>query len=72
MPKIRWPSRSSSVCRTFGLPGVDQTLGEPLDDLVLPLRRLEQAGPAIGARLLLIERGDEGRVEQIREEDSLW
>ena len=55
-----------------GLPGVDQTLGEPLDDLVLPLRRLEQDGPAIGARLLLIERGDEGRVEQIREEDSLW
>ena len=55
-----------------GLPGVDQTLGEPLDHPVLPLCRLEQDGPTIGTRVLLIERGDEGCVEEIREEDSLW
>ena len=54
-----------------GLPSVDQTLGEPLDHVVLPLRRLEQDGPTIRARVLLIERGDEGLVEEIREEDSL-
>ena len=37
-----------------------------------PLRRLEQDGTAIGTRLLLIERGDEGRGEQIREQNRLW
>ena len=55
-----------------GLPGVNQALGKPLDEVVLPLRRLEQDGPTIGARMLLIERGDEGLVEELREEHSLW
>ena len=54
------------------LPVVDQTLGEPVDQPVLSFRRLQQDGTAIGARLLLIERGDEGLVEEIWEEDSLW
>ena len=31
-----------------GLPAADQTIGEPLDQLVLSLRRLQQDGAAIG------------------------
>ena len=54
-----------------GLPVVDQTLGEPVDQPVLSLCRLQQDGAAIGARMLLIERRDEGLVEEIREENSL-
>ena len=54
-----------------GLPVVDQTLGEPVDQSVLSLCRLQQDGAAIGARMLLIERRDEGLVEEIREENSL-
>ena len=38
---------------------------------VLSLCRLQQDGAAIGARMLLIERRDEGLVEEIREENSL-
>ena len=55
-----------------GLPVVDQTLGEPLDQPILSLRRFQQDGPAIGARMLLIERRDEGLGEEVREQDSLW
>ena len=33
--------------------------------------RLEQAGAAVGAGVLLIERGDEGRVEEVGKENSL-
>ena len=51
---------------------VDQTPGERLDQAVHALGRLEQDGAAIGARLLAVELGDEGLVEQIREQDSLW
>ena len=58
---------------------------EKLSDTAVPLQlktnhrqavdalgRLEQHGAAIRARLLAVERGDEGLVEQIREPDSLW
>ena len=55
-----------------GLPVVDQTLGEPLDHAILTLRGFEQDRTAIGAPVLLIEGGDEGLVEEIWEEDSLW
>ena len=54
------------------LPVVDQTLGESFDHAVLPFRGFEQDRAAIGARVRLIEGGDEGLVEEIREEDSLW
>ena len=55
-----------------GLPIVNQAPGEALDHAVLHLSRLEQDSAAIGARVLLIERGDEGRGEEVREEHSLW
>ena len=67
MPKIRWPIRSANVCRIF--PGgalVGQTPGERLDQAVHALGRLEQDGAAVGTRVFLVERGDEGLVEQIR------
>ena len=54
------------------LPVVDQTLGESLDHAVLPLRGFEQDRSSIGARVRLIEGGNEGLVEEIRKEDSLW
>ena len=45
---------------------VGQTPGERLDQAVHALGRLEQDGAAVGTRVLLVERGDEGLVEQIR------
>ena len=51
---------------------VGQTPGERLDQAVHALGRLEQDGAAVGTRVLLVERGDEGLVEQIREQNSLW
>ena len=73
MPKTRWPIRSASVCRIF--PGARLSArhrGERLDQAVHALGRLEQDGAAVGTRVLLVERGDEGLVEQIREQNSLW
>ena len=46
------PAVPQRVPDLAGLPGVDQTLGEPLDHPVLPLRRLEQDGAAIGTRMV--------------------
>ena len=51
---------------------VGQTPGERLDHAVHTLSRLEQDSAAVGTRVLLIERGDEGRGEQIREQNRLW
>ena len=42
---------------------VGQTLGERLDQAVHALGRLEQDGAAVGTRVFLVERGDEGLVE---------
>jgi hypothetical protein len=53
------------------LPIVDHTPGEAVDQTVPPLGRLEQDGAAIGTRVLLIEGGDEGTIEEIRKENSL-
>ena len=39
---------------------VGQTPGERLDQAVHALGRLEQDGAAVGTRVLLVERGDEG------------
>ena len=55
-----------------GLPVVDQTVGESVDHAVLPFRCAKQDSPTIGTRMRLIERSDEGLVEEIREEHSLW
>ena len=55
-----------------GLPVINQTPGDPIDHVVARLRRLEQDGAAIGARVRLIERGDEGFIKQVRKEHSLW
>ena len=46
-----------------GLPVIDQTLGEVIEQAVPCLSRLEHDGAAIGARVRLIERGDEGCVK---------
>ena len=55
-----------------GLPPVDQTAGKARHQSVQPLRRLAQNRAAIGTRVLAVERRDEGRVEEIWKEDSLW
>ncbi len=54
------------------LPPVHQTPGETRYQPIHALRRLEQDGAAIGTRVLAVERRDEGLVEEIRKEDSLW
>ena len=51
---------------------VGQTPGERLDQAVHALGRLEQDGAAVRTRVLLVERGDEGLVEQIRKQNTLW
>ena len=46
---------------------------DPLADQVrerVPIGRLEQDGAAVGTRVFLVERGDEGLVEQIREQNT--
>ena len=50
---------------------VGETPGKRLDEAVHALGCLEQDGPAVGTRLLAVERRDEGLVEEIREQDSL-
>ena len=50
---------------------VGETTGKPLDEAVHALRRLEKDGAAIRARLLAVESGHEGLVEELREQDSL-
>ncbi len=53
-------------------PPVHQTLGETRHQPIHALRRLEQDSATIGTRVLAVERRDEGLVEEIRKEDSLW
>ena len=54
------------------LPVIDQPPGEPIHQVVTRLDGLKQDGAAIGARVLLTERGDEGFGEEVRQEDGLW
>ena len=54
----------------WGAP-VGETPGKRLDEAIHALGRLEQNGAAIGTGVLAVERGDEGLVEEFREQDSL-
>ena len=54
------------------LPIIDEASGEAIDQPVARVRGLEQDRAAIRARVGLIERRDEGFVEEVWEEDSLW
>ena len=61
--------------RVLGLPRlplVDQAAGKAIDQPVARFRGLEQDRAAIRARVRLIERRDEGFVEEAWEENSLW
>ncbi len=51
---------------------VDEAPGEAIDQPVARFRGLEQDRAAIRARVGLIERRDEGFVEEVWEENSLW
>ena len=51
---------------------VHQTPGEPLDEVVHPLGRLEQHGAAVGARLLPVEGGHDRLAAEVREQNTLW
>jgi len=55
-----------------GLPIIDEASGKAIDQPVARFRGFEQDRAAIGARVWLIERRDEGFVEEVWEEDSLW
>ena len=55
-----------------GLPIIDEAAGEAIDQPVARLRGLDQNRSAIRARVWLIEGRDEGFVEEVWEEDSLW
>ena len=73
MPKIRCPSNSASVCRIF--PGSRRSTRHRAKPATNPYTRsaaIEQDGAAIGTRVPAVERRDEGLVEEIRKEDSLW
>ena len=54
------------------LPIIHEATRETVDQSVAFFRRFEQDRAAIGARLRLIESRDEGFVEEVREENSLW
>ena len=51
---------------------VDQTPGEPLDEAVHPLGRLEEHGAAVGTRLLPVEGGHDRIAAELREQNTLW
>jgi hypothetical protein len=51
---------------------LDQAPGEAIDQAVARFRGLEQDRSAIRARVGLIERRDQGFVEKVWEENSLW
>jgi hypothetical protein len=55
-----------------GLPIIDEASGEAIDQPITRFRGLEQDRAAIRARMRLIERGDEGFVEEVWKENSLW
>ena len=72
MPKIRCPiSSGERVPNLLRRALVGETPGKRLDEAVHPLGRLEEDGATIRARLLAVERGDDGLVEELREQDSL-
>jgi hypothetical protein len=54
------------------LPILDQASGEAIDQAIARFRGLEQHRAAVGARVGLIEGRDEGFVEEVWEENSLW
>ena len=54
------------------LPIIDQTPRKALDQTVLSLGGLQQHGAAIGTGVRLIEGRDEGPVEEVGKENSLW
>ncbi len=51
---------------------VDQAPREPVNQPVARFRGFEQHRAAVGARMGLIERRDEGFVEEVGKENSLW
>ena len=51
---------------------VHQAPREAVNQPVPRVRRFQQHGAAVGTRVGLIERRDEGFVEEVWEEDSLW
>jgi hypothetical protein len=54
------------------LPIIDEASGEAINQPVARFRGFQQDRAAIRARVRLIERRDEGFVEEVWEEDSLW
>ena len=64
-------ARSAHLCRIF--PAARLSSSQPrerLDQAVHTFSRLEQDGAAVGTPVFLVERGDEGLVEQIRETEQ--
>ena len=51
---------------------IDQAPCEAVDQAVPALRSVQQDGAAIGACVRLVECRDEGFVEKVREENTLW
>jgi len=54
------------------LPIIDETAGEAIDQSVARVRGFEQDRAAIRARVRLIKRRDQGLLEEVVEENSLW
>ena len=72
MPKIRCPISSASVCRIFS--GARLSARHRANALTRPYTRsaaLSRTAPPSELACLALERGDEGLVEEIREQDSL-
>ena len=66
---------SKSAQRMPDLPGlaiVDPAAREAVDQPIPLFGRLQQHGAAVGARVRLIEGCDEGSIEEVRKENSLW
>ena len=66
----RWGSDSFTL-GTVSVPPQGDGCGAAAGYPVHPLGRLEQNPAAVRACLLLVERGEEGLVEEIREQDGL-
>ena len=54
------------------LPIIDEAAGKTINQSVARFRGLEQDRAAVRTRVGLIERRDEGFVEEVWEENSLW
>ena len=66
--------RQQITQRMLDLPGlaiVDQAAREAVDQPIAPVGGVQQHGAAVGARVRLIEGGDEGAIEEVRKQDSL-